>query len=1108
MKLRYFGVILCSALMAGCADTSEIIPDFCPGNPNKDAPGICGCDKPDTDENQNGIIDCLETGTDGTPGIDLCPDNDNKTLPGICGCEKDDTDTDGDKTPDCFDKCENNPNKLYPGYCGCDSDADDVDENANTIPDCIENEGGDLCPDDPDKTAPGICDCGTPDKDTDGDGTMDCIDMCPEDPGKTEKGICDCGNPDTDSDGDTVPDCQDECAQDNQKTEKGICGCNVEDSEEKVADSDGDTVPDCLDGCPENPNKTEPGEAGCDAAEAADADGDGVDNENDPCPYNPNITEGKDVDCNYVTQNDELIFEIWHATDLERLRTEIKALLSGDQDGLACSAGNSSCSDDASAIIACKQLDSFVLSDVGTSATTKCSSNQICQVNSAGKAECVALACNDAKNPSKPNDCCTSDFSSICNSEKEIYKCLGDRIVASACTKCTTSNGIASCKTCNETDNPSKFNDCCDSSFQTKCSTGNEQLACVNDSVVASPCPGGCTENSDTKEIVCLGCKNSDDTPSKVGDCCVAGKDFVDICQSDKKSALKCLNGYIQEVSCAGGCSSTDSAIFCQKEPEGLLHVRLMNDIDLGDTGIQKKTVHSICYGEWTPLELYRTHFDGNDKQISFAECTLVRPLFNTILESKVSDLKLNYDLGGNISSALGHLVSDSHIDKVSYNGVVKRAATIFDEVTTGFGTFAAFANNSTFSNLSYSGSFDSPAGNTFGFVNKAQNSNFLKLEAKPELFRCYSNACSPGFNLFYNTNMINEITIDAPKVEQVSGSLFGFANSANNTTYIQDSSVKLGDISYSNSSFYAFAGSLYKTNNISLELDNAAGTGQFYIASTVYNKNADWKVKLKSLTAGTAYLLSSNTSGSAIMQNWAIDIDEINSTGSVYILFQSMNTNASLDNFQYHIKKLSASNSIYLMDSLYNNTSITHTGIRLDYAKANSFAGIRNIPSKVETTLSDFSMYVDGYLTSSKNTTNANFIQNTGTADSVSLQNIALSGHYHACQSANDCSAVTPVEIPMVFKTLNSDIKLNAQNVYWHKYTDTVSPLPQKFSDVETMSTENTEKLEKLNAMLTGFTPSETSTIVSALAKESANWTSLEVTGGNGKIQIPWYGK
>ena len=220
------------------------------------------------------------------------------------------------------------------------------------------------------------------------------------------------------------------------------------------------------------------------------------------------------------------------------------------------------------------------------------------------------------------------------------------------------------------------------------------------------------------------------------------------------------------------------------------------------------------------------------------------------------------------------------------------------------------------------------------------------------------------------------------------------------------------------------------------------------------------------------------------------------------------MNQNTSLDNLQYHIKKLSTSSLLSLINNLYNNTSITHTGIRLDYAKCSYFSGIR-IDNNAEVTLSDFSMYVDGYLTSPGNANNTtNFIQTTGTADSVSLQNIVLSGYYHACQSANDCSNVTPADIPMVFRTLRSDITLNAQNVYWHKYTDTVSPLPQKFSDVETMSAENAEKLDNINDMLTGFTPAETSTIVSTLAKESANWTSLEVTGGNGKIQIPWYGK
>jgi hypothetical protein len=67
--------------------------DGCPNDPNKIAPGQCGCGVPDTDSDGDGTANC----NDG------CPNDPNKTAPGLCGCGVADTDSDGDGTPDCND---------------------------------------------------------------------------------------------------------------------------------------------------------------------------------------------------------------------------------------------------------------------------------------------------------------------------------------------------------------------------------------------------------------------------------------------------------------------------------------------------------------------------------------------------------------------------------------------------------------------------------------------------------------------------------------------------------------------------------------------------------------------------------------------------------------------------------------------------------------------------------------------------------------------------------------------------------------------------------------------------------------------------------------------
>jgi hypothetical protein len=136
-----------------------------------------------------------DTDGDGTPDCsDGCPNDPNKIAPGICGCGIPDTDTDGDGTADCLDGCPTDPNKIAPGICGCG--VSDIDTDGDGTPDCHDG-----CPNDPTKVARGQCGCGHPDVDTDGDGIADCVDNCPTVPNALQ----------FDSDGDGVGDACDNC---------------------------------------------------------------------------------------------------------------------------------------------------------------------------------------------------------------------------------------------------------------------------------------------------------------------------------------------------------------------------------------------------------------------------------------------------------------------------------------------------------------------------------------------------------------------------------------------------------------------------------------------------------------------------------------------------------------------------------------------------------------------------------------------------------------------------------------------------------------------------------------------------------------------------------
>ena len=58
-------------------------------------------------------VDGVDTDGDGTPdAIDRCPLDPDKTAPGFCGCGNPDTDSDDDGAPDCVDQDPDDPTKI------------------------------------------------------------------------------------------------------------------------------------------------------------------------------------------------------------------------------------------------------------------------------------------------------------------------------------------------------------------------------------------------------------------------------------------------------------------------------------------------------------------------------------------------------------------------------------------------------------------------------------------------------------------------------------------------------------------------------------------------------------------------------------------------------------------------------------------------------------------------------------------------------------------------------------------------------------------------------------------------------------------------------------
>lgn len=102
---------------AGAEASEGPARDLCPGDPEKRAPGTCGCGRRELDSDLDGTPDCA----------DACPRDSRKTAPGACGCDAPEADADGDGAPDCVDACPADAHKTSAGVCGCDhSEPEDV----------------------------------------------------------------------------------------------------------------------------------------------------------------------------------------------------------------------------------------------------------------------------------------------------------------------------------------------------------------------------------------------------------------------------------------------------------------------------------------------------------------------------------------------------------------------------------------------------------------------------------------------------------------------------------------------------------------------------------------------------------------------------------------------------------------------------------------------------------------------------------------------------------------------------------------------------------------------------------------------------------------------
>lgn len=915
-----------SILAVVCACSSDKIEtDYCPDDPNKTAPGICGCGVSDFDDAGKLNYSCIES---TYSPIDLCPDDPNKTAPGICGCGIPDTDENGIVKTACLeqygqlDLCPDDPGKTAPGVCGCG--VADTDSDEDNTPDCIDE-----CPDDPNKTDKGKCGCNIADFDEDGNEVEFCVDECPDDPNKTEPGICGCGTADDDSDGDGTMDCKDNCDQDSLKTEPGICGCGTPDDDVHMADRDGDTVIDCLDACPDNATKSIKGITDCDSL---DSDGDGVNDEDEDCPFNPNIkskaADGSDpAECNY---NDDGIFEIWSAADFERLQTEIDQLINNDD---ILTGGKFSC----------EGSDYYsTYNSVYESKAVRCIDNThllVCARDSSIPVyfykNVPVISCDDT----------SYDYISL-----------------------TTTNGSVP-----STGIPSAFNQYCSTSgFKSICADSQTRYVCraYNYEISsgyrteASACPGGCTTtySGDTPSgstcNLCTGTYVSSD--GDIGQCCYSDYQSTITASGTYKTCISNRIVEIQDSACRMvGDNGMISCAASKNTVVPIIRAKLMRDLDLSEA-YKTQTYGGRNIIVPRPLDLYKVDLNGNDHTITATandpkvRAVVTKPIIGNIIESRVHDLNLDYDLGGQTSASFANWSYRSVIEKVGWTGNANLSGSLLDESYSTFGGLIAAIEETEIAESSVKGSIVSDHTYSMaGLVNQVSNSYIHDSTINLSLLSGRSTVGGAIYRI-QNNNIIEKMNVAIERFEygyDASGLIY---NSWGSHKSLDDIKIKLGSV-YQNTSgldfgddynFYGLVDTLKNTDitgNIDIQIDSADLASYFYgVGEEVYLKKSINMVLGDIRSSETIRVLAADLNGN--IDNSKIRVQRLNTwqrpyNPSIYGLANHLgNSNQPLSakNVDIHIDSIEseATGTVYAASYSANLSDDSALSVTIDNIK------------------------------------------------------------------------------------------------------------------------------------------------------------------------------
>ena len=517
----------------------------------------------------------------------------------------------------------------------------------------------------------------------------------------------------------------------------------------------------------------------CEAALPNDWDADGVADDQDRCPYNPNVTTQEDADCNYVTDPDGT--------------RVFEVWHASDFPRLR------------------KDLPGYSIVII------------------------LFMDCDDVNDPA----CCglegQAPWSNTCTDENTVQYCDWQNYIRTGGCEFGCANG--NCRSCRPANTPTESGDCCSSSYPNQCKDDTYFMECKDGKLDIRACGGGCNNGE------CKFCREADPSaPPQPNDCCDAST-FVEICSTDKKSTLRCVDGRVEAIDCnAGECRPFgDGVNFCVAKPAYSFHVRLMRDINLADIqeltdkpfepieAPYKKTItnddntstevlmvpgesdyepfqitDAPCVMSWNPLSLYQTEFDGQSHRIFVKNsdnqsCSLESSFFDEVRESTLKNISFNYNKRGDGNWFASRYISHSGLESVRFIG----------NIHGGRGILGTAEGSSAFDNIRFKGNIASDY--FVGLFNEISKSVVSKITfTVPDYFLSYTSGYSDS-NVI--AQRIYNSIVDVPTIDihwiGYSGSKADFATVAaviENSRIQNGLSVRFGDVFWTGSDFTGLA--------------------------------------------------------------------------------------------------------------------------------------------------------------------------------------------------------------------------------------------------------------------------------------------------------------